>query len=440
MKKTRNRSKLLVKSCSVFLTAVSLLFLLFRSWFLSLRSITENDPYAPADANAVAVSSFNNSKRDSPSRKEELCLTPTCFQQHGQRLAHRFAPHPLASWCTSLSLTAPSHQWQGLLLVKVPKAASSTMAGIVLRLSNHTNCAVQWEHREGRFYANRSQAHSFLLTSVRHPVARALSSVWFFILAPNHIEPTDKNIIASLHTKRGGRTKGKGGYQYNYLSLTEVAPHAVWHPKAPTQLQLAPSLFEQTIQSLLQSYNFIVVTERMEESLTAFSLLTGVSLEDIVWAADSKKTTTTTASQHNDYVLVRYGSKAGTCVQQRQWSSRNNLSQAVRDHFATPEWLLINYADYLLYAAANASLDRTIETLGRERFDAHLARFRHLRQQVMEQCGDRVTGTGCTTEGQPILPLEACYLRDFGCGYQCVDKVVLQLSTTKGTAWMETNE
>jgi len=425
MKKIRNRSKLTVKSL-LFLTTVFLLVLLFRSWFSSLRFITKNDPYAPDDANAVAVNSFHNFTRDSLNRKEEICLTPACFQQHGQRLAHVFAPRPLDSWCTSSSWTAQTNQWQGLLLVKVPKAASSTMAGIVLRLSNHTNCAVQWEHREGRYYANRSPATSFLLTSVRHPVTRALSSVWFFILAPNHIEPTDKNIISSLHTKRGGRTKGKGGYQYNYVSLTEVAPHAVWHPKAPTQLQITPSLLEQDILSLLQSYNFIVVTERMEESLTAFSLLTGVSLEYIVWAADSKKTTTTTtpSQHHNDYVLVRYGSKAGTCVRQRPWSSRNNLSQAVRDHFATPEWLLINYADYLLYAAANASLDRTIEALGRERFDAHLARFRRLRRQVLEQCGDRVTGTGCTTEGQPIQPVEECYLRDFGCGYQCVDEVV----------------
>jgi hypothetical protein len=105
--------------------------------------------------------------------------------------------------------------WQGLLLVKVPKAASSTSAGVVLRIANQSHLcdttAVQWQHLEGIFYANRTRATSFLVAPIRQPAARAFSSTWFFLLAPLNITDSDENVIRALNTRRvGGKTKGKG--------------------------------------------------------------------------------------------------------------------------------------------------------------------------------------------------------------------------------------
>jgi hypothetical protein len=109
--------------------------------------------------------------------------------------------------------------WQGLLLVKVPKAASSTSAGVILRIANQSDdddsschtTAVQWQHLEGMFYANRTTSRSFLVAPIRHPAQRAFSSTWFFLLAPLNITDSDENVIRGLNTRRGGgKTKGKG--------------------------------------------------------------------------------------------------------------------------------------------------------------------------------------------------------------------------------------
>jgi hypothetical protein len=147
------------------------------------------------------------------SAPQPVCLRPGCLVDMGRSLARAYPERQKESWCIPTeSRGENSFQdglWQGLLLVKVPKAASSTSAGLALRLANRTQCAAQWEHREGWNYRNRS-LQSFLFGSVRMPAARCLSSVWFFMLAPLGIEPTDMNIIRSLHTHRGGKTKGKG--------------------------------------------------------------------------------------------------------------------------------------------------------------------------------------------------------------------------------------
>jgi hypothetical protein len=58
-------------------------------------------------------------------------------------------------------------------------------------------------------------------------------------------------------------------------------------------------------------------------------------------------------------------------------------------------------------------LDKTIdETIGRNLFDEKLKEFRTLRQSVIEYCGDRILGSGCTSDGQPVLPMEDCYEND----------------------------
>lgn len=40
------------------------------------------------------------------------------------------------------------------------------------------------------------------------------------------------------------------------------------------------------------------------------------------------------------------------------------VSPAVKAYLESPEWFARNYGDYLLYKAANQSLDATIENLG----------------------------------------------------------------------------
>ena len=368
-----------------------------------------NDPDDSLSASYV-VDPSNNGTAPQP-----VCLTQDCLVAVAQSIARSFPPRPRTSWCiptahrgqNSLIDQNNSQAWQGLLLVKVPKAASSTAAGLVLRMANRTGCAVQWEHREGHVYATRTK-QSFLLGSVRQPAARSLSSVWFFLLTPLNITPTDNNVIRSLHTRRGGKTKGKGGFQYNYLSLEAVAPRSVWTPHAPTHVRDAPALHAR-LQRLLQSYDFMLVVERMDESLTALAHLTGLSLKDVL---------VTNSKVAGSWLFKRVGRDSGTC--QRQL--KEPTSAGVQAYIESDEWVAMNYADEILWRAANASLDRTIASIGHDTFAASLQEFRRLKEQVLQVCGSRL-GFGCSDQGEPLAD-EQCYLRDFGCGYSCIDSVV----------------
>jgi hypothetical protein len=347
---------------------------------------------------------------NSTSKIRSTCLTSECFQKQGGLLARAFPDRPKDSWC--IPATHPEEntfrdgKWQGFLLVKVPKAASSTAAGLTLRIANQTGCAVQFEHRQGIRYAER-HAESFLLGTVRRPAARAFSMAYFFIIAPLNITPTDKNIIRSLNRRRGGKTQGKGGYMSNYMSLQRI-PGKFWKPTEPTHVPNATLLIDY-VQDTVNSYDFITVVERMDESLTALALMTGLDLGDVL---------STSAKVSGEYKLARSGKNEGQCTK----SIKGKMSEGVRKYFETKAWLAMNYADYLLYEAANRSLDLTIERIGRDRFDRALADFRRIEAKAMEVCGDHL-GSGCTGDGV-ALPETTCYVRDFGCGYMCVDAML----------------
>jgi hypothetical protein len=179
----------------------------------------------------------SNSLKNSINYKDDdiVCLSSSCLLQQGRRLARVFPNRPKETWCIrpsrqqqqqqqqlhrrrmvvrgSNSLPLHDGHWQGLLLVKVPKAASSTSAGVVLRIANQTDttATVQWQHVEGLHYANRTRARSLLIAPIRQPAARAFSSTWFFLLAPLNITDSDENVLRALNTRRGGgKTKGKG--------------------------------------------------------------------------------------------------------------------------------------------------------------------------------------------------------------------------------------
>lgn len=195
-----------------------------------------------------------------------------------------------------------------------------------------------------------------------------------------------------------------------YLSLEPIEPRSVWTPHSPTFV-INPEKLHAKIQTLLESYDFMIVVERMDESLTALALLTGLSLADVL---------ITNSKVAGSYLLSRVGKEAGKC--QRQL--KGPLSAGVKNYTESEEWLAMNYADEILFRAANASLDRTIEQIGRDKFEQSLQQFLRLKERVLKVCGPRL-GFGCSDTGEP-LEEEQCYLRDFGCGYSCVDSVTDQ--------------
>ena len=114
---------------------------------------------------------------------------------------------------------------KGLIYVKVPKAASSTLAGVVDRIAhNNGMCDFQDGHvpnGAGRFYGNRDRKASFLLGSIRDPASRAISRIFFHQVSRRGKDPTDDNIIKWLnttHKENGTVSLRQGGFPLNYDS------------------------------------------------------------------------------------------------------------------------------------------------------------------------------------------------------------------------------
>lgn len=338
------------------------------------------------------------------------CLTQECLNDNARRVARIYPTKPIKKWCSQSS----GPPWQSLVLVKVPKAASSTAAGVALRIHNYTGCAVQYHHREGHEYANKSSSRSFFFAPLREPTARALSHAFFFTISPLNITPTDKAVIRTLHIKRAGPPQmGKGGYQFNYISPVRIAPHFVWSSNHPENV-VQPERTMQLVQSVMDFYDLFLLVERMDESLTLLSILTNLPLTRVLAVS---------AKVSGNYVLSRYGKHKGQCRHQSKYFA----SPAVRQHVESRPWLAMNYADEILHRAANFSLDLTIEHIGRDRFRRSLREFQNLAENARRYCKERI-GTGCTDDGKPVQPIEPCYERDFGCGYQCIDEMLAQIA------------
>lgn len=305
----------------------------------------------------------------------------------------------------------------------VPKVASSTAAGVSLRISRRRNClALQWRHRQAANYVNRSIGPSFLWTTIRDPAHRALSSLYYHDISrrrsPARQNVTDVELVqllqTSTHVHSGAVSDGQGGFQLRYVALQEIPPHFFWNASHPEAV-LQPQVLVQLVQDTLEAYDFVAVTERMDESLVALALRLGVDVADVLVTASKVA--------GRNYQLVHLPHNQFQCIA----TLSSIRSAAVQEFFESPTWRAANWGDYMLHQAANRSLDRTIAAIGKERFAAALAEYRHWRALEKDVCGSQVDFP-CSNEGlpQPNKSRESCYLPfyDFGCGYPCIDRII----------------
>lgn len=341
------------------------------------------------------------------------------MKQIGAGLSRSFPVHGNLSWCTKDGYS-PSNDTnfefdepKGLIYVKVPKAASSTMAGVIDRIAhNNGMCDFQDEHvphGAGHHYGNRDRKASFLLGSIRDPASRAISRIFFHQVSRQGRDPTDDNIIKWLnttHTEYGTVSLGQGGFQLNYMTLDPI-PHWSsydWNNNATVK---DPKRVEKSVLRVMQKYDFLVVVERMDESLVVLSMLLGVHVGDVL-TLDSK-------------VNGMYFHEGKRCFK----IVKSKVSPRVKDYLSSDVWYAQNYGDYLLHAAASESLDKTIDALGRSRFEAELAKYQKLKVLSNDACASKATK--CTEDGVPLPEEERlgnCYKGDEGCGYQCIDDIV----------------
>mmetsp|Transcript_16508 Transcript_16508/g.20178 ORF Transcript_16508/g.20178 Transcript_16508/m.20178 type:complete len:464 (-) Transcript_16508:156-1547(-) len=359
---------------------------------------------------------------------DERILTEECMQFHARSIARAFPYKPKDSWCIPTNARGTNSQigreWQGLLYVKVPKVSSSTLAGVALRINNHTGCEAQWEHKYAIKYKNHSN-QTFLLGSTRKPASREVSHIQFFNFAGDEFQkefskrtPTTEDFLNHGIYYNGHHTmdllNGQGGYQYKWLSLKSIPNNMTWSMENKEKVK-DPKNVHERLQQLLNAYDSFIVTERIDESLVALALLMDIDISTVL---------ATSAKVSGSYQLQRRGpkSKRGKCVFRRKVP----VPQGVYDFLKTPPYLAMTYADQILYRASNISLDLTIkETIGADLFYKSLKEYQRLADQAQDYCGIRL-GSGCYENGTKTVPIEPCYVADFLCGYKCLDEVVEQ--------------
>ena len=323
----------------------------------------------------------------------------------------------------------------GLVFVKNPKAASSTGAGVTLRMAHRvgqrillsgqsktndnnsttatslqlllaaSSCVRNWTHafanHRGHAMTKRNERRSVAWTIVRDPARRDVSAFLFFEHARQGVPPTDDNMLEYLQA-------GKSG-QFRYLWGEYIADHHHqaefvnwWHRHNKT------GGFNRVFASLLELYDFIAVAERMEESLAVLTLLWNVRPSDVIVLSSKTKG----------------GYDDGKFQKQCRKIPHAEISRNIQDYLQSSKYQNDNL-DHPLYALANASLDKTIAFLGVDRVTERRQLIRNMQTRAEMECSDKAVYP-CSSNGvlQRAAARKSCYIDDSGCGHACVDAVL----------------
>jgi hypothetical protein len=338
-----------------------------------------------------------------------------------------FAPEP--NWFNSQIQRSPSYT--GILYVKEMKTGSSTLSGVTLRIAKQVAlrttgykiCKARFDHSLAvdLDYKQRIRSKSFLFTVIRHPTKRATSQFFHFKVSREKKEPTDVNFKKYLEHPLFDN------YYFKSLSMlrsqmgiiSENPPKRKDDSNDKKPKKGYAFTAAAVTNQILSDYNFIGITERMDESIVALAMLLDLELTDVLYL---------TAKGSGGYDDGRYNQ---TCF----YIVPAYVSPTMKEYFASPEWKERVEGDELLYKAAYKSLDMTIDALGRDLFDSKLVEFKRARALAEETCAAKVQYP-CNADGsrQPRAP--GCLWNDSGCGNECLDKVAKLLKPGAGT-WLE---
>jgi hypothetical protein len=302
----------------------------------------------------------------------------------------------------------------GLVFVKIHKTASSTGAGINKRIARHaavamkklaaaasaqnttttdtTNSATTINSRCKQFSEHgplyRKKKHTLLWTNVRDPATRSVSEFFHFKVGRGGKNATT-DLLPFLRQRQG--------YQVNYLRTGKAQNNSTNNnTNGMTQLRFVQNIKKK----IFDTFDFIALVERMDESLVVMKLL--FDLED------------------KDMIVL----SSKSSVQNKCWRVQKAFTTPEVDEYLAGEFKVDNF-DYLLYAAANRSLDLTIDALGRKRVEEHVRKHRVLQKLAEEHCLAQAVFP-CSANGTSQTELSAldCYGGDHGCGYRCVDRII----------------
>jgi hypothetical protein len=313
---------------------------------------------------------------------------------------------------------------EGLVFVKPYKTGSSTASGVNLRIarniarrlkSNNESqivgdsttyvdldmCKARSDHAwAAKNYGKRDPSRAFVWTILREPDSRIVSQFFHFDVSRKKKEPSDENFADYI-------TNGSSSMMHDhYLDMLSLRPYARGQDD-PVKIA----------NEILRSYNFVGVTERMDESLVALAMILGVPIADVTYLSAKSSGGFDDGGQMSD------GDKTHTCTY--IWPSF--VSEGMESVLNSENWRRKSRWDRALHDAANRSLDLTIESLGRPLFEEQLALYRQAQDRSRVECLHK-TRFPCSPGGAYAPRAStSCLWKDSGCGYACLDEVADEL-------------
>ena len=258
---------------------------------------------------------------------------------------------------------------QGLLHIKVPKAGSSTLAGINLRMArNHLPadsynrsafCAATFNHFRAWDLSvkQRSLTESYLWTFVRDSTKRIVSHFFFRVVTRMEIEPTYNNFIKYLN----GQYSNFDTSQISFVSTRKLQMRELSNR----------SNMKKVVQEIIDDCDFIGIHERFDESLVVLRFLLGLSAGDIMYLSSK----------------VNGGCDDGAVKRKCYKIKPSFIEPKMKTYFDSNEWKEKNAVINMIYEAANRSLERTIDqVIGRPNFDKAFIEDMYLKSLVHKIC------------------------------------------------------
>jgi hypothetical protein len=373
------------------------------------QSILKNEAMLPIP---LQPNTRNTSSEDIVVTPKELPLSQSSF---GGITARAFEGWPAETtlpcfpadknWKDTSSQVSPAIK--GFFYLKPYKTGSSTTSGVQLRISRNVArrrrdvdsemCKSRFDHGPDltpgyTLFKNRNPSESFLWTTLREPTARAVSQFFHFKVSRHKSEPSDSNFKSFLN-----ETHHMQDYYYRAL-----------YNKAP----FSRDNYDPVVvgNNILASYNFIGITERLDESFVVMMMQLNIKIADILHL--NAKT--------------RGGYDAGGGPGHRCtyiWPSF--VSPGMQAYFNSTQWKDTIKYDMLLYQAVNRSLDMTIDKLGRDLFNENLAKFKNAQEKAVRRCLP-TTIFPCDSGGKRSKETD-CLWNDSGCGAKCLDALATEL-------------
>jgi Galactose-3-O-sulfotransferase len=332
------------------------------------------------------------------------------FQVSDETYVPCYKPH--ADWGLVEIQNTPAQR--GFLYVKPFKTGSSTTSGVHLRIArnvaqrrrtkefNITICDSRFDHGPDihpgyTLFGNRIPNESFLWTILRDPTKRAISQFFHFEVSRAKIEPTDYNFKQFLRSIYSNQ-------DYYYRALYTKG---IFHRNKVNPINAA--------NHILRTYNFIGITERIDESFVALMMMLNLKMSDILYLSAKSKGGFDDGGGRTVRYLCTY-----------IWPSF--VTPGIKEFLNSSEWRDMVRYDTLLYEAVNRSLDMTIDALGRDKFNDKLRKYQYAQGIANERCYQNAKFP-CDLGGTFHHKNETdCIWRDSGCGASCLDNVATELN------------